>query len=75
MLEKIEKPLGLYTQWLFNLTQYFAGIEYRQTMLDYFLPIIQTNLNQVFLHVIDDSYDTTMTHEERLNIHNGSQHE
>ena len=39
--------------------------------LDFFLPDIRDHLNAMFVHVIDNSYDRTISLEEAKKIHDG----
>jgi hypothetical protein len=57
-LNCINEPLGPFSIWLSKLIQYFASQNYKPSLLAYFIPQIQRNLNSIFLHVIDNSYET-----------------
>jgi hypothetical protein len=70
-LATIDEPLGYFTQWLTDLTTHFAALKYEPGVLQFFLPEIQTALNGVFYHVIDQSYEMDMTLEESKRIHDG----
>lgn len=70
-LNKINEEKGSFTQWLTELCEHFIKYQCRQAKLDYFFSIIQKNLNAVFVHVIDPSYETTYAHDEILQIHSG----
>lgn len=71
LLSKINEPLGYFTQWLSDVTSFFKEQNYRQELLNYFMPEIQHRLNSIFVHVIDNSYDTDLTREEAKKIHDG----
>lgn len=71
-LARINEPLGTFTQWLDQLCDYLASIHYRQNMLDYFCPIIAEQLNVIFYHAIDGTYDTPLSLDELRRIHNGA---
>ena len=70
-LSNISEPLGEFTQWLSDVLTYLSSLEYRQSLLDFFLPEITDRLNLVFHHVIDHSYDRNISLEESIRIHNG----
>jgi hypothetical protein len=70
-LNKISEPLGDYTRWLKELLLYLQSQDYRQPLLDYFLLDIRDQLSLIFYHVIDNSYDTEMSHLELKHIHDG----
>ena len=70
-LLSIKEPLNEFTEWLKELTIFLGEEDYRQGLIDYFLPIIQKRLNHIFYHVIDNSYETTISLEDSLLIHNG----
>lgn len=70
-LRKINEPLGDFTQWLSDITTYFASLKYNQEILSYFTPEISGRLNDVFYHVIDNSYDTNLSAESAKKIHDG----
>lgn len=72
MLRKVDSPLEDFTKWLFDVIDLCALEKYRQKLLDYFLPLIMNQLNSVFFHVIDHSYDTTtISLEKSKDIHDG----
>jgi len=68
---QIQEPLGVYTQWLSDTLIFLENQSYKQGFLDIFFPEIQTRLNLVFLHVIDNSYERTVTLDEARKIHLG----
>lgn len=70
-LKKIDEPLGHFTQWFSEVIHFFSMQEYREELLNYFLPEIRHRLNLIFYHVIDNSYETTITLEESKKIHDG----
>ena len=70
-LKKVTEPLGDFNQWLNKLLMYFETQSYNQALLTYFLPVISRQLNLIFYHVIDNSYDTDLSHEEGKKIHDG----
>ena len=70
-LREINEPLGLFTQWLSKVVKLFNSEEYKQELLDYFLPIIELRLNAIFHHVIDISYDSSLDKEALQRIHDG----
>lgn len=70
-LLSISEPLGYYTQWLSNLISYMASMHYKQELLDYFLSDITSELNAIFVHVIDTSYDMNISLEQAKRIHDG----
>lgn len=70
-LAEIEQPLGTFTQWLFDVIAFFEKQQYKQSIMDYFLPEIMKRLNSIFQHVIDISYDRKISLEEALKVHDG----
>lgn len=71
-LSLISGPLGDYTQWLKELLLYLQNQKYRQALLDYFLFDIREQLNLLFHHVIDNSYETEISHAALKQIHDGA---
>jgi hypothetical protein len=74
-LNKINEPLGFFTQWLNELCIYFSNLDYKQETIDYFTLHIQNNLNSIFLHVIDQNYATHYSADELKKIHDGHSHD
>jgi hypothetical protein len=74
-LNSISEPLGEFTAWLKQVCDYCSMQEYKAETLAYFQPIIQTSLNNVFIHAIDNSYTTTKSAEQLQNIHQGIAHD
>jgi hypothetical protein len=70
-LEQIQEPLGVYTQWLLDTLTFLTKQNYKQGFLDLFFPVIQSKLNLVFFHVIDNSYERTVNLAEARKIHKG----
>jgi hypothetical protein len=70
-LLQISEPLGNYTQWLKELFVYLETQNHQPPLLDYFLPDIRDQLNLIFYHVIDNSYETGMNRMELKQIHDG----
>lgn len=70
-LMKINEPLGFFTKWLSELIELFVDQDCRLPLLEYFLPDIRYRLSFIFYHVIDNSYDTSMSHVESKKIHDG----
>lgn len=70
-LEQIHEPLGSFTQWLSNVVKLFNSENYKQELLDYFLPVIELRLNSIFHHVIDNSYDSSLDKKTMQRIHDG----
>lgn len=73
--QKISEPFGIFTEWLQEVLQFLKKQNYRKEWLDLYLPAIENNLNSIFFHEIDNSYTTTLSHEELLRIHNGTNDE
>jgi hypothetical protein len=71
LLKKINEPLGYFTKWLSDVINFFSMQEYRQELIDYFLPEIRDRLNLIFYHVIDNSYEIKISIEESKKIHDG----
>lgn len=70
-LMQIQGPLGVYTRWLHETLIFLKNQNYKQGFLDLFLPQIQSRLNLVFFHVIDNSYERTVSLEAARKIHHG----
>ncbi len=70
-LDNISGPLGLYTGWLKQITDTLRDNDYCPQMTDYFTPMIISELNHIFQHDIDNSYDTQHSAEYLLKIHRG----
>lgn len=70
-LLSITEPLGYFTQWLSGVISYLASLDYKKELLIYFLPDIISELNGIFVHVIDTSYDMNISLEEAKRIHDG----
>ncbi len=70
-LNLITEPLGDFTQWLKNLLLYLKEQKYQKKLLHYFQKEINDQLNLVFYHVIDNSYNTEMSLLELQKIHDG----
>ena len=70
-LAKIYEPLGQFTQWLLKVTKLFTSENYKQELLNYFMPVIEFRLNSIFHHVIDNSYDSRLDKEAMQRIHDG----
>lgn len=70
-LEKISEPLGLYTTWLKQTTVMLRENDYCEHLINYFTPMITNELNYIFQHDIDNSYDTPHSIEYLLRIHRG----
>lgn len=70
-LDKIDEPLGLFTSWLKNLTEVLKENNYCQNMTDYFAPLIIKELNHVFQHDIDNSYNSPHSADYLQKIHRG----
>jgi hypothetical protein len=72
-LDTIEEKPGEFTAWLKEVCVYIESYDYSDAMCTHFRPIIQRALNDVFYHVIDNSYDDTgKTKEELQHIHDGA---
>lgn len=70
-LAQINEPLGQFTQWLFKVIELFSSENYKQELLDYFLPVIELRLNAIFHHVIDNSYEVSLNKDTLQRIHDG----
>ncbi len=68
-LSHIAEPLGPFTQWLAKVLLYIVAHDFQQEHLTRFAPLIESHLNDVFMHVIDNSYDTTYSQQALNNIH------
>jgi len=70
-LSKISEPFGIFTGWLSEVCDYIKEQDYRQATMDHFMPIIRFNLNGIFEHVIDVSYESDKSQSELQDIHDG----
>lgn len=71
-LKKVHEPLDSFTQWLMDLILFFASMDYKQKILDYFQSDIQLRLNSIFYHVIDVSYEnSSIGRKHAKKIHDG----
>lgn len=70
-LADISEPLGAYTSWLKKILENLAASKYNPNLIAFFMPLITKELNYIFFHEIDNSYDTPHTAEILLKIHNG----
>ena len=70
-LVQIHEPMGAFTQWLSKLVSFFHEENFKQGLLDYFLPVIEQRLNSIFHHVIDNSYDAGLDKVTLQRIHDG----
>ena len=68
-LKSITEPLGFFTSWLLKIIV-FLEEDYDQVFADYLCPEVGGQLNALFYHVIDNTYDTPFT-PERKKIHDG----
>ncbi len=71
MLQMIVEPLGVYTMWLSETLFALEQNQYPPALVKAMTGIIKKELNGIFLHVIDPSYDTPHTHEHLLAVHRG----
>ncbi|HEX4044243.1 MAG TPA: hypothetical protein VHZ76_01075 [Gammaproteobacteria bacterium] len=70
-LDKISEPLGLYTTWLKQTVVMLQENNFCENLVNYFTPMITSELNHIFQHDIDNSYDTPHSAEYLLKIHRG----
>lgn len=70
-LDNIAEPLGLYTSWLKKLVTNIEESQYCPNLIAFFTPLITKELNHIFIHEIDTTYDTPHSEEYLLKIHNG----
>ena len=70
-LASIDEPLGLYTSWLKQTLQAVRQCDYRDSIIQLFQPKIINELNLIFQHDIDNSYDTKLPQEYLQRIHDG----
>lgn len=75
VLKNIREPLGVFTQWLFQVIRFLETQQFSKPLIVLFLPEIQNRLNSIFFHVIDDSYDRMVDIEIARKIHTGAQHD
>ncbi|MHB1949244.1 MAG: hypothetical protein ACYCQI_14145 [Gammaproteobacteria bacterium] len=72
MLNKINEPYGEFTRWLQDVLFTLKSNQYHLPLIEFFQNKIRSELNGIFLHVIDQSYETTLTQKELANIHYGN---
>lgn len=70
-LAQIEEPLGAYTGWLKRALQVIGDNGDNQEIIAVMQTDIINELNYVFQHDIDNSYDTDISDEFLFKIHNG----
>jgi hypothetical protein len=70
-LELIEEPLGAFTSWLLEVCIFLEENAYEKNLCDTLQSVVKNALNSIFLHVIDNSYDTDIPREILLEIHQG----
>jgi hypothetical protein len=71
VINNITEPLGVYTKWLKELLESLIVGNYNQKLTAAMQALIQKELNGIFLHVIDPSYETEYSSDELLKIHQG----
>lgn len=71
-LGSIGEPLGIYTTWLRDVINSIKKNNYQQSIIDLFTDHIQHELNQIFIHEIDDSYDTEHSDFYLHQVHTGT---
>lgn len=72
-LQSISEPLWPLLSWIQSVCDYCKIQGYRSETLAYFQPLIQDTLANIFIHVVDNSYEVTSSAEERQRIHDGLQ--
>ena len=70
-LELIEEPLGEFTAWLLKVCIFLEENTCEKNLCEALAPVVKNALNSIFLHVIDNSYDTEIPLETLLEIHQG----
>lgn len=70
-LQRIEENWGHFTAWLAEVIDYIESTNFDQKTIDLFCPVIQEELNKIFLHVIDPTYEENHDREKLLAIHRG----
>src|SRR5689334_8900690 len=70
-LKNISEPFNIFREWLADVVSFLSSEKYRPALLALFLPTIRDQLNSIFHHVIDNSYDRQVTLEEAKKIHDG----
>ncbi len=68
-LNSISEPLGLYTSWLKKVVDFINKKNNHSMVIKHYESAIKNNLNNIFKHVIDNSYDTPHSQETLDNIH------
>ncbi len=75
-LNRITEDLGLYTNWLRLVVDEVVLSNFDVSIMQRFTPIIKEELNLIFLHVIDDTYEAEGHSKEILqNIHDGKKND
>lgn len=75
MLQQITEIHGTFTAWLNNTLLAIEANDYPQILIEKFTPIIQEELNNIFIHVIDQSYCTEKSLDHLKRIHDGKQND
>ncbi len=70
MLDNITiEPLGIYTSWLKNALRVLKENDFHQPLVEAFTNSIKHELTLIFMHIIDDSYDTKLPKAYLQHIH------
>jgi hypothetical protein len=70
-LQMINEKYGQYTRWLKEVIELTLKHGATKDQIGFFNNSIRDNLNKVFMHVIDNSYETKIDQETLQNIHDG----
>lgn len=71
LLNNIKEPLGIFPQWLKEVLRSMKLNDYHPPLVEVLTKKIRSELNNIFLHVIDPSYESTLTQKELAQIHYG----
>ena len=70
-LQMINEEYGQYTGWLKEVIELTLQNGATKEQISFFNNSIRDNLNRVFMHVIDNSYETKIDKETLQDIHDG----
>ena len=74
-LQGMNQEFGPFTKWLSMVLNHINFNDDDPELIARFTPVIQKQLNLIFLHVIDPSYNSDKSSEELKKIHDGDKNE
>lgn len=70
-LQTVTEDYGDFTSWLSKTINALEQNNYQEFLVKRFSKIIREELYNIFVHVIDDSYDTDKSKEYLISVHDG----